>query len=510
MVTSFPSSGVVYVDETIIEDTFVSTSLVNTSRLTLAGKEIGTTLAEFNTRLNVLDQYLKTADVTHYYAYYFGVSLTDGGRARDGVSSYAEIYDPYGITVATIGGHNYAFVAASGDDTIVFMNASEAALDGTIGTEIPLILNYNNAYDSNVGGNLDYPRAIDYHMIGSKHYIFVSTINTDGIMIIDVSDVTAPLFVSYTDDTNVNFDKIANSYGLKAWTIGGAVYLAVASYSSNTATDGGNGVQIMDVSDPANPKFAASMVDGSDNFRCLNNPWGVDMIDVNGVPFLFVAAVSDDCMQVIDMTDPEDPVAAFAYTDMFDVNSYMNNPRYVKAFEVNNRYYAAVNALSDRTITVVDVTDPYDCKQASAMSYTSSYSSTGQQFYGFGSDTSHDGQMDVYRTTDVFGRVNTFMVTLGRVSYGSFSLMDISDPTTPIAVAWVQGTTSTSGSYYMMYYYPRAVRVVENNGKHYALVVSEYGSESTSYPNGVQVIKIDPLKTWDLGTTWASDSNVYY
>ena len=466
-------------------------------------------LAEYKTRLAVLDQYLKVADMAHYYNYYFGVSLTDGGRARDAVSNYAEIYDPFGIAVATINGMNYAFVCAGGDDTINILDASEAALDGTLTSEIPLILNYNFAFDPLVSTNLDNPYAIDYHMIGTKHYIFVTTLNTDGIMIIDVSDPLLPLFVSYTDDTNVNFDKIANSYGIKAWTISGKVWLVVSSYSFNTVADGGNGIQVMDVSDPANPKFAASMVDGTDNFKCVNNPWGIDMIDINGVPFLFVAARTDDCMQVIDMTDPTDPVAAFAYTDMMDAYSYMDNPMYVKAFEVNNRYYAAVNSYSDHTIVFVDVTDPYDCKEASSASYTSSYSSTGQQFYGIGSTTANP-QMDTYKTTDVFGRVNTFMVSIGRATYGSIQLIDISEPTTPIAVAWVQGQTNSALDYYMMYYYPRGVRVVENNGKHYALVVCEYGSESTLYPNGVQVVKLDPKKTWDLGTTWASDSGVTY
>jgi hypothetical protein len=127
-----------------------------------------------------------------------------------------------------------------------------------------------------------------------------------------------------------------------------------------------------------------------------------------------------------------------------------------------------------------------------------------------GTDTSNDPQIDIYKTTDVFGRVNTFMVSLGRWSYGTLQHTDVANPYTPLAVAWVQGQTSSSVQYYMMYYYPRGVRVVENKGKHYALVVSDYGSESTSYPNGVQVIKLDPKKTWDLTTTWASDSRITY
>ena len=491
-----------YADETIIEDTFVSTTLVNASKMTLGGAELGTVLSEYAVRLNVLDEYLKTADVDHYYEYYFGVDLTDGGRARDAVSSYQEIYYPTGIEVANINGSNYAFVVAYNDNTIVVMNVS--AIDGTIGYEIPFVANFNAASDPDVSSYLSNPWAIDHAEINGKHILFVTTISTDGFMIIDASNPQNLKMLSYTDDSDANFDKIANAYGIKAWEISGTWYLVVSSYSVQTTAYGGNGVQVIDISDLENPKFAASMVDGTDGFQCLNNPWGIDMIDVNGVPFLFVAARTDDCLQIIDMTDPTDPVAAFAYTDMYDTYSYMDDPSYVKAFEVNNRYYAAVNARIDRCITVIDVTDPYNPFEASSMAYSSSMSSTGQQYLGIGGSNNQEPQMDVFRTTDVFGRVNTFMVTIGYYSYGSFQLADVSDPTTPIAVSWVQGSTSASSNYYMMYYYPFDVKVVENEGVHYALVVSNYGSESTSYPNGVQVIKIDPEKTWDLGNTMAS------
>ena len=93
-----------YADETIIEDTFVSTTLVNASSMTLAGADVGKVLAEYKVRLNVLDQYLKTADVTKYYRYYFGITMYDGGRARDNVASYSRMYNPYGMETVNIGG----------------------------------------------------------------------------------------------------------------------------------------------------------------------------------------------------------------------------------------------------------------------------------------------------------------------------------------------------------------------------------------------------------------------
>lgn len=118
----------IYEDETIIEDTFVSTALVNSSKLTLAGKDMGNTLSEYHTRINVLDSYLKTADAAHYYKYYFGYFMEDGGCARDNVSPYYNMFYPFGLATHQIRNNNwYAFVSGYADDTITVINASNAA-----------------------------------------------------------------------------------------------------------------------------------------------------------------------------------------------------------------------------------------------------------------------------------------------------------------------------------------------------------------------------------------------
>ena len=111
-------AGIVYADETIIEDTFVSTTLVNSSKMTLAGMDVGNTLSEYLTRLNVLDSYLKTANTAHYYKYYFGFSMEDGGWARDNTGQFSYMYYPYGMTTRKIRNNWYAFVSGYSDDAI--------------------------------------------------------------------------------------------------------------------------------------------------------------------------------------------------------------------------------------------------------------------------------------------------------------------------------------------------------------------------------------------------------
>ena len=319
-------------------------------------------------------------------------------------------------------------------------------------------------------------------------------------MMINASNPQDLSYVNYIDDSNANYDKLGNPRELTIQQIGGRWYLFVTSYSVQTSSYGGNGVQVIDVTDPYNPSSVASLVDGTDNFKCLNNPWGIDSMWINGQPFVFVAGYGDNCIQIIDVSDPSDPVAAYSYIDMQDTYSYLASPVSVKGFEVNNKYYVLANAFSDNCVVVIDVTNPYSCSEASSMAFSSSKSSNGLTYYGIGDDTNVYPKMDVYTTTDVFGRQNTFAVILGHYSYGSMQLADLSNPEDPIPVGWIQGQTSASQPYYMMYYYPSDIKVISMTDlgveHHYALVTNYYGSDSSSYPNGVQVIKLDPVKSW--------------
>ena len=136
------------------------------------------------------------------------------------------------------------------------------------------------------------------------------------------------------------------------------------------------------------------------------------------------------------------------------------------------------------------------------MSFYSSRSSNGYTFYGIGDDTGTYPKMGVYKSQDVFGRWNTFAAIIGHYSYGSLQIADISEPDNPYPVGWTQGQTSTGADYYMMYYYTSDVKVIEiasgsgGYARHYALVLSYYPTDTTVYSNGLQVVKLDPYKTW--------------
>jgi len=325
--------------------------------MTLAGKDVGNALSEYFTRIKVLDAYLKTADAAHYYKYYFGYFLEDGGYARDNVSPYYNMYYPLGLATHQIRNNWYAFVSGYKDDTVTVMNASGVE-HSTRGEQLPLVSEWRYATDPLVGSNLNGPWGMTTADIEGTPYLFICITDSDGLMIANISNPELLQFVTYIDDSNAAYDKLGYAREVVVHQINSKWYAFVTSYSVRTTSYGGMGVQIIDVTDPYNPAAVASAVDGTNGFTCLSNPWGIDAMDINGVPYVFVAGYSDDCIQIVDVSNPYDPVAAFAYTDMYGSHSYLNGAMAVKGFEVNNRYYVMANANYDVTVTIIDVTSP--------------------------------------------------------------------------------------------------------------------------------------------------------
>ena len=90
-----------------------------------------------------------------------------------------------------------------------------------------------------------------------------------------------------------------------------------------------------------------------------------------------MAATSDDCVQVISVANPAAPAATFAYADMREGFSYLDNPYAVKAVYVHPKTYVMVNSISDNAVVLIDASDPADCREASSMAFSAAKSSGG-------------------------------------------------------------------------------------------------------------------------------------
>ncbi len=119
----------------------------------------------------------------------------------------------------------------------------------------------------------------------------------------------------------------------------------VASYDSSA-------LEIVDVTDPANPVHTSSISDGGGgSIPCLSLPYG---IFVSG-NYTYVASDGSDALEIVDVTDPANPV----HTGSLDNGGgnaapYLDDPFNV----VVSGNYAYVASYYSNALEIVDVTDP--------------------------------------------------------------------------------------------------------------------------------------------------------
>ena len=129
-------------------------------------------------------------------------------------------------------------------------------------------------------------------------------------------------------------------------------------------SNGDNGVQIIDVTDPYNPVAASAIHDGKNGFDALQYPVSINIAEGEGRAYAAVTSRGDDGIQLIDMTDPYNPVAASSEF-FFPWIGALWDPIQAGIVEIGSRVYAAVVSPPASIMQVIDITDPYDITSVS-------------------------------------------------------------------------------------------------------------------------------------------------
>ena len=155
------------------------------------------------------------------------------------------------------------------------------------------------------------------------------------------------------------FDAVAGATSVATATVNGSVYVLVAGRSAS-------GVQIIDVTNPDNPLAAASVrddyYDSASAFETLLVPKDIATVAVDGRTYAIVTSFADDGIQVIDVTDPRHPAAVSSARDdrpgaPSDFDTLSASEGITTAV-ISGRTYAIVTSFADDGIQVIDVTDP--------------------------------------------------------------------------------------------------------------------------------------------------------
>jgi len=230
-----------------------------------------------------------------------------------------------------IGNKTYAAVASSEDDGLQIVNVTDPANPDAAG----------NLPDDNTLV-LDDARDADIFVIGDSTYAVVTSYAENNIQIVNVTNPDSLTGVG-TLAANTLSGSAPNA---DIFVIGNSTYAAVTSFVGS--------LHLVNVTDPAIPEEVGSLADADD--LLLGSAFAVDTFVVGDKTYATVTSITEHGIQIVDVTDPKNPDAA---GNLADTDSLLlSNPGGVTVFVIGTKTYAAVTSSSEGGLQLVDVTDP--------------------------------------------------------------------------------------------------------------------------------------------------------
>ena len=187
--------------------------------------------------------------------------------------------------------------------------------------------------------------AVDVVRIGSGTYGVVASASEDGLQVLNLTDPADPMPVAHITDDGM--EALAGAYDVDIFAVGSGIYGVVASPD--------DGLQILNLTDPADPVPVAHITD--DNTVALDGAVAVETIRI-GSGIYAVSASPDDGLQILNLTDSADPIPVASLTD--DGTVALAGAYDVDIFTAGSGTYAVVAAPDDDGLQVVEITDPAD------------------------------------------------------------------------------------------------------------------------------------------------------
>ena len=288
-------------------------------------------------------------------------------------------------------------------------------------------------------------KSIAVYEAGGHTYAIASTSSFyDGIQIVDITDPASPEAVTAVRDDERSRVTVLNAAIHEA---GGRTY-AITSNDRDT-------IRIMDITDPASPEEVKSI---PYNSRYKNNDADDIVIhEAGGRTYALVTASSIHGIQFIDITDP---ASSSVITTVLDGRLSEYNTWDIAIHETGGTTYA-LTAFSNGAIRIIDITDP-----ASSLEVVTVWD---------GGDFELDGPRDIaIHKTD--GRTYALVAVFNG---DAIQVIDITDPASPSAVATVRdggGNFELDG--------PRNIAIHETGGITYILIPS-------SHCRAIQIMQIE-------------------
>ena len=292
---------------------------------------------------------------------------------------------------------------------------------------------------------LDGATGVAVHEIADKTYAVVAASMDDGVQIIDITDPASPLPVAAVADAANGFTNLTIPRDIAIHDISGRTYAVVAA---------AYGVQIMDITRLGNPLPVASLSDDTDGFTELAWPSGVAIHDISNRTYAVVAASIDFGVQIMDITDPASPLPVAAVTGNTDGFTDLDDATGVAIHDISNRTYAVVTARYG--MQIIDITQPDDPLPVAAVTGNTDNFVASGVVHGIPDGFAALGWVYGITIHDISGRTYAMMT-----DYQGMQIMDITDPTSPLLVAWLDSA--------------RGIAMHDISNRTYAVVTGSYG-----------------------------------
>ena len=346
-----------------------------------------------------------------------------------------ELDGAQGITIFKSGGHTYAAVTADLDDGVQILNVTDPS--NIIATD-----------SITEGGSLELNGARDITIFksGGHTYAAVAAHADNGVQILNVTDPSNIIATdSITDGGSLELNSASDITTFKS---GGHTYAAVTAYADD-------GVQILNVTDPSNI-IATDSITGSD--LELNGAISITIFKSGGNTYAAVAAFLDNGVQILNVTDPSNIIAADSITDGGSLE--LDGVYGITTFKSGSNTYAAVAARNDDGVQILNVTDPSNIIATDSITDTPSLELNGASSI----------------TTFVSGG-HTYAAVTANTDDG-VQILDVTNPSNIIATDSITDTPSLELDGAI------SITTFESGGNTYAAV--------TAYiDDGVQIIRID-------------------
>lgn len=194
------------------------------------------------------------------------------------------------------------------------------------------------------------PVEVEILDIDSRTYVAVASNYVNGIYVIDITDAHLPKPTVLMPDGQYGFDALLGTVGLEFVTINDTPYLLATGYYNS-------GIQIIDMTNPGNPIPVSSILDGKDGYN-IGGAYNIEAATMQSGTYAVVTSVHDDSISIIDITNPSSPTLSSEVTNKQDAVDKLTSPQYLDIVQTDGNTFVLVTSYYDASVNVIDITNP--------------------------------------------------------------------------------------------------------------------------------------------------------